>query len=83
MQQSFEKQPVEDGEPVFDAPWQARSFAMAVKLNEAGIFSWNEWAEALSENIRIFEEHSAIENSDHYYKLWQKTLESLVENKAL
>ena len=39
-----------DGEgPVFEAPWQAQAFAMAVRLNERGLFSWPEWATRFGE----------------------------------
>lgn len=81
MVKTFEQQPTENGEPVFDAPWQAKTFAMAIKLNESGVFTWNEWAKELSIHINAFEEHSTIENNNDYYKLWQQTLESLVEKK--
>ncbi|HBR38100.1 MAG TPA: nitrile hydratase accessory protein, partial [Sulfitobacter pontiacus] len=33
-----------DDEPVFDAPWQAQAFAMAVSLHQSGAFTWAEWA---------------------------------------
>lgn len=79
---SFEKQPIDSGGPVFDAPWQARSFAMAVKLNESGVFTWTEWADHLSTHIAEFEKHREISNSDDYYTLWQSTLESLVALKT-
>ncbi len=81
-QPDFYKQPVKDGEVVFDAPWQAKSFAMAVILHEAGVFSWQEWADRLSEHIAAFESHSEINNSDDYYTLWQQTLEGLVAEKV-
>ena len=35
-------------EQVFAEPWQAEAFALAVALHEKGLFSWSEWAEALS-----------------------------------
>ena len=81
-QQQFEKQPTRNGDPVFDAPWQAKTFAMAVKLNETGMFSWSEWADCLAKNIAEFEKHSQINTSDDYYKLWQSTLEQLVTAKT-
>ena len=34
-------------EPVFAEPWQAHAFALAVKLSDAGVFSWAEWTQAL------------------------------------
>jgi len=80
--QQFEKQPAHNGDLVFDAPWQAKTFAMAVKLNESGIFSWTEWADCLSKNIAEFEKHSQINTSDDYYKLWQSALEKLVAEKT-
>ncbi|MGB5707050.1 MAG: nitrile hydratase accessory protein [Arenicellales bacterium] len=74
-------QPQEDGEPVFDAPWQARTFAMAVKLCESGLFSWKEWSDRLSENIALFEQRSTVTNSEDYYSLWQQTLEQFIEER--
>ena len=37
-----------DGSPVFNEPWQAQAFAMAVTLHEAGYFSWSEWSDRLA-----------------------------------
>ena len=74
----LQNQPNQDGEPVFDAPWQARTFAMAVKLHEAGLFTWKEWADALSTSIAEFEKTGKIESNADYYKLWQHTLEKMV-----
>lgn len=75
-------QPQADGELVFAAPWQARTFAMAVQLNQSGLFEWKEWAAHLSSNIAEYEQHNAIENSDTYYRLWQQTLEQIVAGKT-
>ena len=38
--------------PVFDEPWQAEAFAMTVALHERGLFSWAEWAAALSAEVK-------------------------------
>ncbi|WP_424946162.1 nitrile hydratase accessory protein [Candidatus Spongiihabitans sp.] len=75
-------QPRADGELVFAAPWQARTFAMAVQLNQSGLFEWKEWAALLASNIAEFEQHNAIEDSDTYYRLWQQTLEQIVAEKT-
>ena len=71
-------QPEADGELVFEAPWQARTFAMAVRLNEAGVFTWKEWATRFAAAIADHEREQVIEDSDTYYRLWQDTLEQLV-----
>ena len=65
----------QDG-PVFAEPWEAQAFAMAVKLNEAGIFSWSEWAETLGAEL-----HG--EPDRPYYESWLAALERLVEAKGL
>ena len=63
-------------EPVFAEPWQAQAFAMAVKLNEAGRFTWSEWAETLGRKIAQHPDQS-------YYECWLAALEDLVERKGL
>lgn len=81
-QQNAKTQNSKESEAVFDSPWQAKTFAMAVKLNEAKIFSWSEWADEFSQQIAEHEKHSVIETSDDYYRLWQSALEHLVERKT-
>ncbi len=70
-------QPESNGEPVFDAPWQARAFSIAVSLNEAGCFEWSEWADEFSASIEEYEKENKIESSDDYYRLWLHTLERI------
>lgn len=60
--------------PVFAEPWEAEAFAMAVKLNESGVFGWAEWAEALGIELRQTPERP-------YYECWLAALERLVEAK--
>jgi nitrile hydratase accessory protein len=65
----------QDG-PVFAEPWEAQAFAMAVKLNEAGLFQWSEWAEALGAELKAQPERP-------YYESWLAALEKLVEGKGV
>ena len=44
-----------DPEPVFAEPWEAHAFALAVKLSEAGLFTWSEWSAALAEELAALE----------------------------
>ena len=39
--------------PVFREQWEAQTFALAVALNERGLFSWSEWAQVLGEEIKL------------------------------
>jgi nitrile hydratase accessory protein len=65
----------QDG-PVFAEPWEAQAFAMAVKLNEAGVFGWSEWAETLGAELKAQPERP-------YYESWLAALEKLVEGKGV
>jgi nitrile hydratase accessory protein len=76
-------QPQAAGEPVFDAPWQARAFAMAVHMNERGLFEWQEWADRLSSRISQYEQTEDIDGSDAYYRLWLDTLETFAQELSL
>ena len=75
--------PRENGEPVFSAPWQAKSFAMTLQLYESGLFTWREWAETLSGNIASHEMTHPVQGSDDYYMLWQASLEEILANKGV
>jgi nitrile hydratase accessory protein len=62
----------EDG-PVFREPWEAQAFAMAVALHGKGLFTWVEWADALSKAIK-----STDDFGHDYYHHWLSALERLV-----
>lgn len=65
--------------PVFAEPWQAQAFAMTVALNEAGAFSWTEWAAALSIEVR---RPGIRADGGDYYDCWLRALEALVTAKG-
>lgn len=65
--------------PAFEAPWQAQAFAITVLLNEAGIFAWPDWAEALGRR-RASAEVSG--ESDDYWACWLDTLEEMAAARA-
>ncbi|TFZ07179.1 nitrile hydratase accessory protein [Ramlibacter henchirensis] len=68
--------------PVFDAPWQAQAFAMAVALHERGLFTWPEWAQALGEQVRAAPAQPGESAGDAYYRQWLAALEHLVAGKG-
>ena len=73
-----------DGDgPVFEAPWQAQAFALAVKLSEQGHFTWKEWAAALADELKAAEQRGEPENGSSYYHHWVAALERLVTEKDL
>lgn len=71
-----ERLPKDADGPVFAEPWEAQAFAMAVKLNEAGVFGWGEWAEALGAELKAHPQRP-------YYESWLAALEKLVEAKGV
>nr|WP_292764405.1 nitrile hydratase accessory protein [Mesorhizobium sp.] len=66
--------------PVFAEPWQAQAFALTLALHERGLFSWSEWADALSAEVK--KPDAATDGSD-YYERWVAALESLLALKSV
>jgi nitrile hydratase accessory protein len=75
--------PRDDGGPVFAEPWQAQAFALAVKLSEAGHFTWKEWAAALAGELQAAADRGEPDDGSDYYKHWVAALELLVTAKGL
>ena len=69
--------------PVFNAPWEAHAFAMTLKLHERGVFTWAEWAAALSRAIAAAQAGGDADLGDTYYRHWLDALESLVSSKNI
>lgn len=75
--------PRDDSGPVFRAPWEAQAFALALALHERGVFTWAEWAAALTEAIRRAQAAGDPDQGDTYYQHWLDALEGLVIGKGL
>jgi nitrile hydratase accessory protein len=73
----------DQGSPVFREPWEAQAFAMAVRLHEAGHFTWPEWAAALTAQIQAAQAAGDPDLGDTYYRHWLAALEHLVAAKGL
>lgn len=75
--------PLDEEGPVFQEPWQAQAFAMTLALHERGLFSWNEWAESLSQTIRQAQAAGDPDTGENYYQHWLAALERIVTTKNL
>lgn len=64
----------------FAEPWQAQAFAMTLALHERGVFTWAEWAAALSARLKAA--GAAADGAD-YYQHWLDALEDLVARKGI
>jgi nitrile hydratase accessory protein len=68
---------------VFAEPWQARAFALAIKLSDNGHFSQHEWTRALAQALRLASDGDRIDDGSHYYEHWLDALEALAVEKGL
>ena len=75
--------PVEDDSPVFREPWEAQAFGMALALYERGLFTWDEWAQALSAQIRAAQAQGDPDLGNTYYHHWLAAIEALVSAKGI
>jgi nitrile hydratase accessory protein len=73
--------PRDENGPVFTAPWQAQAFAMALTLQQRGIFTWAEWADMLGAARAATA--GAPDTGETYFRDWLATLEQMVTAKGL
>jgi nitrile hydratase accessory protein len=69
--------------PVFREPWEAQAFAMALALHARGLFTWNEWAAALADEIKRAQKSGDPDSGETYYRHWLATLEKLISAKGV
>jgi len=69
--------------PLFRAPWEAQAFALALALNERGLFSWGEWAAVLADEIRRAQALGDPDTGETYYWHWLAALERIVAEKGV
>lgn len=75
--------PRDEQGPVFREPWEAQAFAMALALQQRGVFTWTEWAAALGAEIKRAQRAGDPDTGDTYYRHWLATLERLVTEKGV
>ncbi len=83
MLQDLKEAPRDDGGPVFNEPWEASAFALAVRLSAEGHFTWAEWTETISREIADARTRGDLDLGDTYYHHWVNALQRLCEEKHL
>ena len=73
----------DEPERFFREPWEARAFALVVRLHEAGYFNWPEWVAAISAEITAAQAGGDPDLDDTYYRHWLAALEKMVVSKGL
>ncbi len=75
--------PTGDEGPIFREPWEAQAFAMAVALQECGVFTWNEWAATLGAEIKRAQAQGDPDTGATYYRHWLAALEQILSRKGI
>ena len=73
----------ETDQPIFAEPWEAQAFALTITLHQKGVFTWQEWADALSATIAKDKAAGGNNDGSNYYELWLGTLEMITEHKGI
>ncbi len=68
--------------PVFPTAWAARAFALAVALNERGLFSWSEWSATLGPKVAEATRRDASD-PEAYWQAWLAALEDILGRKQV
>lgn len=71
-----------DGVPGFGQPWHAEAFGTSLALSQAGLFSWAEWVEIFSREIRTNPQRADEDSEAAYYRQWLAALETVLEKHA-
>jgi len=72
--------PRQNGELLFETPWEARAFGMAVALNDSGVYMWRDFSQGLAAETAAAERHGIASS---YYERWLETLEKIIIAKGL
>lgn len=75
--------PCDNEGPIFSQPWEAQAFSMALVLHDRGVFTWAEWAAALSTEIKRAQAAGDPDTGQTYYSHWLATLEALIAEKGV
>ncbi len=73
--------PPDLAEPTFDEPWQARAFAVVVRLCEDGRCEWDDFRQLLIAEIGAAD--AAGDTDTGYYEHWLAACEKLLADKGL
>ena len=78
----IESIPRDSDGPVFPTPWAARAYALAVALNERGVFTWSEWSATLGPKVAVATRGRASDG-EAYWEAWLAALEDILGRKQV
>ena len=68
--------------PGFAEPWMAQAFACAIQVSRQGLFTWSEWVEVFSAEIKTHPAQPGEASNAAYYRQWLAALETIVGMKG-
>lgn len=74
---------IDNETPAFDYPWQADAFGLTVQLYRNGRFTWAQWVEVFSAEIKASPVQPGETPNDAYYRQWLTALETIVRSSGL
>jgi nitrile hydratase accessory protein len=81
---SCEAPPRSNGELAFASAWERRAFGLAVALSKAGYFEWEDFRQALIDEIQRWESAHALDDASwQYYERWLAALERVLATSGL
>ena len=82
--------PMQNGELVFEAPWQGRAFGIARGMAERGVYAWDDFRDRLIAEIGAFDRDAAAiaraggaAPAFHYYDHFLRALETLLVERRI
>lgn len=73
-----------DADLIFAEPWEARAFAIIVKLAQAGHFAWGDWVDCFSQEVaRATAAEATGAPAKTYYEQWLDAAETLLVAKGV
>ena len=76
--------PRKNGELVFQSPWESKTFGLAVALHEEGLYGWDEFRQALTNEIKKWNSnHNENDKKWSYYERWLSSLEEILVKKRV
>ena len=70
-------------QPQFAEPWQAQVFSLVIALQDRGVITPVQWADALAVAIRQAQRDGDPDLGDTYYAHWVAALEALLHERGL
>jgi nitrile hydratase accessory protein len=75
---------LEDANVRFAEPWEARAFAMVMKMAQDGYFTWTEWVDCFAQEVAAATAEECRGGAPPgYYQQWLQAAEKLMVSKGV